>query len=68
MRFSRNMIILVIMAIATMVLFSIFTPMTQKPEELKLGEAIAMSQQGEITESVIDGEELLITTTDGTEL
>ena len=68
MRFSRNMMILIIMAIATMVLFSIFTPMAKKPEEIKLGEAIAMSQQGEITESVIDGEQLLMTTTDGTEL
>jgi len=68
MAWNRNLIIFVAIAISAMVLFTIFTPMTKKPDEINLGEAIAMSQQGEIAESVIDGEQLLMTTTEDVEI
>ncbi len=68
MVWNRNLIVFIVIAISAMALFAYFTPMTQKPEEIKLGEAIAMSQRGEIAESVIDGEQLLMTTTKDVEL
>ncbi len=68
MGWNRNLIIFIVIAISAMALFAYFTPTTQKPEEIKLGEAIAMSQRGEIAESVIDGEQLLMTTTEDAEL
>ncbi|UCD53967.1 MAG: ATP-dependent zinc metalloprotease FtsH [Dehalococcoidia bacterium] len=68
MAWNRNLIIFIVIAISAMALFAYFTPMTQKPEEIKLGEAIAMSQRGEIAESVLDGEQLLMTTTEDVEL
>ena len=40
----------------------------QKPAEIGLDEAIAMSQNNKIKELVIDEDTLLITTTEGTEL
>lgn len=49
-------------------LFSYFAPTTDKPEEIPLSEAIAMSQSGEIVQIEVDGDALLITTTGGTEL
>lgn len=68
MGLNRNLIVFIIIAITAMALFAYFTPMTSKPEEVKLGEAIALSQRGEVVESVIDGEQLLMTTTEGKEL
>ena len=68
MAWNRNLIIFIVIAISAMALFAYFTPMTQKPEEIKLGEAIAMSQRGEIAETVLDGEQLLMTTTEDVEL
>ncbi|TET17636.1 MAG: ATP-dependent zinc metalloprotease FtsH [Dehalococcoidia bacterium] len=68
MRLSRNIIIFIVIAVAAMALFAYFTPATKKPEEISLGEAIAMSRNGEIEETVIDGEQLLMTSTAGTEL
>ena len=49
-------------------LFSFLMPTAKKPDEIGLGEAIAMSKDNEIDKLVIDDSELLITTTDGTEL
>jgi cell division protease FtsH len=54
--------------VAGIVLFSRLFTTSTKPAEISLGEAIAMSQNGEIGNIVVDGETLLITTTDGTEL
>jgi len=68
MRWNRNIIIFIVIAVAAMALFAYFTPTTEKPEEIKLGEAIAMSQNGEIADTVIDGEQLLMTTVEGIEL
>lgn len=65
----RNGLILIAIVIAAVAIFSIFFQgMSDKPEEIPLSEAIAMSQNGEIDEILIDGDELLITATDGTEL
>jgi cell division protease FtsH len=68
MRLSRNLIILIVMAIGTMAAFAYFTPATEKPEEIGLSQAITMSQNGEIEKAVKDSENLLMTTTGGLEL
>jgi cell division protease FtsH len=54
--------------IAALVFFSFFFPMTKKPTEIPLSEVIDMSQSGEIEKIVVQGDVLLITTIDGTEL
>ncbi len=64
----RKSLIFIAILIAVIALFSFFFPMTQKPTEIPLSEAIAMSQNNEIEKIVIDGEALLITAVDGTEL
>jgi cell division protease FtsH len=65
---QRNSLIYIAILLAAVALFSFILPTSKKPAEIPLSEAVAMSQQGEIEKIVIDGEELLITTTDGTEL
>jgi len=42
--------------------------MSAKPTEISPGEAIAMAQNNEIEQIIVDGDTLLITTTEGTEL
>jgi len=65
----RNGLIYMAILIGAVILFSVVFPMTtQKPKEIGLDEAIAMSQNNEIEKLVIDGDELLITTIDGAEL
>jgi cell division protease FtsH len=64
----RNSLIYIVILVAAVILFSQLFPITQKPAEIGLDEAIVMSQNGEIAEIIVDNEELLITTTDGTEL
>jgi len=68
MKLSRNLIIFIVMAIGTMAAFAYFTPAAEKPEEIGLSQAIAMSQNGEIETTVKDNENLLMTTTEGLEL
>jgi len=68
MRLNRNLIIFIAIAIAAIALFAYFTPATEKPEEIPLTEAIAMSQSGEIATITEENDALLITTIDGTEL
>ena len=65
---NRNLIIFIAMLSVAIALFSYFAPTTTKPEEISVDEAIAMSQNNEIEEIIVDGEELLITSTVGTEL
>ncbi len=65
---QRNSLIYIAILLAAVALFSLILPTSKKPAEIPLSEAIAMSQQGEIEKIVVDGEEMLITTTDGTEL
>jgi len=64
----RNSLIYIVILVAAVVLIYQLFPITQKPAEIGLDEAIAMSQNGEIAAIIVDNEELQITTTDGTEL
>ena len=66
MRSSLIYIIILIVGVALFSRFFLFTP--QGPVEIGLSEAITMSQNGEITKIVVDGETLHLTTVDGTEL
>ncbi len=64
----RSSFIYIFMLIAAIVLFAYILPTTQKPEEIPLSEAIAMSQSGRIAEINVEGDRLIITTTEGIEL
>ncbi|GAI14296.1 unnamed protein product, partial [marine sediment metagenome] len=64
----RSSLIYIAIMIAALVFFSFFFPMTKKPTEIPLSEVIAKSRSGEIEKIVVDGDVLLITTIDGTEL
>ena len=64
----RSGLIYIIILVAAVFLFSRLFPMTEKPVEIGLEEAIAMSQDNEIAKLVVDDDELLITTTEGAEL
>jgi cell division protease FtsH len=70
MRFglNRNLIIFIAVLTVSIALFTYFSPQANEPEEISLDEAIAMSKNGEIKSLIVDNEELLITTTDDTEL
>ena len=70
MRFglNRNLIIFIAVLTVAIALFTYFSPQANEPEEVSLDEAIAMSQNGEIKSLIVDNEQLLITTTDDTEL
>lgn len=66
---KRSGLIYIIILAAAILLFSFLIPGTKKPEEVPLSQVVAMSQNKEIKEIKIDGEEqLLITTVDGKEL
>ena len=64
----RSSLIYIAIMIAALVFFSFFFPMTKKPTEIPLSEVIDMSQSGEIEKIVVEGDVLLITTINGTEL
>jgi cell division protease FtsH len=64
----RKSLIYIIILVAAVILLFQFFPTGGKPTEISLDEAIAMSQNGEISKITVDGEELLITATDGEEL
>jgi len=68
MGWNRNLIIFIAIAVTCIALFAYFTPGTTKPEEIPLAQAITMSQNGEIAQIKDEGDTLLITTTDGTEM
>ncbi|MBA7494066.1 ATP-dependent zinc metalloprotease FtsH [subsurface metagenome] len=65
---KRGGLIYIAMLIAVIALFAYILPATQKPEEIPLSEAIAMSQGGQIAKINVEGDKLIITTTEGTEL
>jgi cell division protease FtsH len=65
---KRSIIFYMVIIVAAIVLFTVILPSGQKPEEIPLSEAIAMSQSGEIEKIVVDGDTLSIKATDGTEL
>jgi len=64
----RNGLIYIIILVAAVVLLYQLLPMAEKPAEIGLDKTIAMSQNGEIAEIIVDDAELLITTTEGTKL
>ena len=64
----RSGLIYIVILVAAVVLLSQFFPISGKPTEIGLDKAIAMSQNGEIAKITVKGDELLITTTGGTEL
>ena len=65
---KRSIIFYMVIIVAAIVLFTVILPSGQKPEEIPLSDAIAMSQSGEIEKIVVDGDTLNILATDGTEL
>jgi cell division protease FtsH len=65
---KRNSLIYIIILLAAILLFSFLIPGTNEPEEVTLGQVITMSQNDEITKVVIDGESMIVTTTDGRQL
>ncbi len=65
---KRNSLIYIIILLAAILLFSFLIPGSNEPEEVPLGQVITMSQNGEITNIVIDQDEMTVTTTDGKEI
>ena len=63
---QRGLIFIVIL-IGAIALFSLLFP-SKKPAEIPLSEAVAMSQENKIQKIVVEGDALLITATDGSEL
>jgi cell division protease FtsH len=64
----RSSLIYIIILVAVVVLLYQFFPLTPKPTEIGLDQAITMSQNGEISKLVVDNGDLLITTTTGVEM
>jgi cell division protease FtsH len=64
----RSSLIYIIILVAVVVLLYQFFPLTPKPTEIGLDQAITMSQNGEISKLVVDNSDLLITTTAGVEM
>ncbi len=60
-------LIVIMILIAGVALVSYLLPSANKPTEIPLSEAIAMSQNNRIQELVVEDDALLITATDGTE-
>ena len=63
-----NSLIFIIILFAGLALISFLLARPDRPAEIGLDKAITMSQNNEITKLVIDKDELLITTAEGTEL
>jgi len=60
-------LIVIMVLIAGVALLTYLLPAADKPEEIPLSQAIAMSQDKEIEKIVVEGDALLITATAGTE-
>jgi cell division protease FtsH len=65
---KRNSLIYIIILLAAILLFSFLIPGSNEPLEVTLGQVITMSQNDEISKVVIDGESMVVTTTDGRQL
>ncbi len=65
---KRSGLVYLVILIGAITLFAYILPSSQKPEEIPLSKAIAMSQNNEIAEIQVEDNHMLITTIDGTEL
>ena len=65
---KRSGLIYIIIFAVAIALVSLVVPPPEKPKEIPLSEAIAMSQNNEIDKVLIDDDTLLITTVTGEEL
>ena len=61
---KRSGLIYIFILLAAIALFSFIIPSANKPEEIPLSQAIAMSQNKEIAEIEVEDELLTITTVD----
>ncbi len=68
MNWKRNLLIYAAILIAVIALFTYIFPTSQKPEEIPLSEAVALSQSSQIEKIKVEDDMLLITTKDGVEL
>jgi cell division protease FtsH len=64
----RNGLIYIVILLAAVLLFSFLMPGSSDPEEIPLSQAIAMSKNKEISELLVDGDILYITTIEGKEV
>ncbi len=64
----RNSLIYVAILLAGIALFSYLLPTTKKQVEVPLSQVVTMSQSHQISKIEVDGDTLLITTTDGRDL
>jgi cell division protease FtsH len=64
----RSSLIYIVILIAAVVLLAQLFPTVGKPTEIGLDKAVAMSQNGEIAKITVEGDQLLITTTEGSKL
>jgi len=67
-KLKRTTLIYIAILLAGILLFFYLIPAANKPEEVPISEVITMSQQKEIEEIEVEGDKLLITKKDGTEL
>jgi cell division protease FtsH len=65
---KRNSLIYIIILLAAILLFSFLIPGSNGPQEVPLSQLITMSQNGQITQVTIDGDNMIVTSTDGTQL
>ena len=65
---KRSSLIYIAILLAAIALFSYLIPSANKPEEVPLSEVVAMSKGKGIAEIKVEGDMLLVTTLDGTEL
>ena len=68
MNWKRSGLIYIVILVAAVALATVLLSGAQKPVEIGLDEAIALSQSNQIVELMIDDTTLLITATDGREL
>jgi len=64
---KRSIIVYIVLIVAAVVFFTFILPSGQKPEEIPLSDAIAMSQNSEIEKIVVESDTINITANDGTE-
>ncbi|MBI2831644.1 MAG: hypothetical protein HYX79_05240 [Chloroflexi bacterium] len=68
MNWKRNGLTYILVLIAGVAFFSFLMPNLNEPKQVSLGKVKEMSQNNELRKLLIDGDQLLITTRDGTEL